>query len=87
MGFASYYYENDLERAQNNWIACAAFEDKFRHEPVFVAASPPLQPVISTVAAPSVRPEPETVAKRAQSLREEHTLALLELMPGHRWRH
>jgi hypothetical protein len=56
--------------------------------PVFVAASPPLQPTISQVVIPPPpRPAPEAIVERERALHEKHILALYELKPGRRWRH
>ena len=87
MGWPS-YYEDIEERRHDGQIARGAYGDKFKHRPVILATAPPLQPRMHPVSAgATAKPDAETIARRTRELREKHTLALLELLPGTRWRH
>ena len=87
MGYAS-YLEDIIEKAHENRMMLGANEEWFRPKPLYVPASPPLQPIIApmTPAVPA-KADAETVATRARALHEKHVLAIYELMPGKSWRH
>jgi hypothetical protein len=82
MGWPS-YFEDIEERRYNNQIALGAYEGTLnaKPKPVNLAISPPLQARMLPT-----KPDVRTIAKRTNELHEKHVLALLELMPGKRWR-
>ena len=87
MGYAS-CLEDNTDKVHDNWHMRSGYRPGAQPKPVFVAASPPLQPVLSSVVIPPrPRPDRETIAGRKRPLLEKHVIALYELMPGSRWRH
>jgi len=87
MGYAS-CLENNIEKLYDNMHMRGGYRLEPEPKPVFVANSPPLQPVlISAVVPPPPRPDPAAIAARQRAQHEKHVLALYELMPGKKWRH
>jgi hypothetical protein len=85
MGWVS-YLEDINERRHEGLAERSVHEHKTEPKPVVLALSPPLQPRLPSLVI-AAQPDPEAVARRSRALNEKHTLALLELMPGKRWRH
>jgi hypothetical protein len=85
MGLVS--YNEDIQEQIHNNRFMSGYYDKAKIERVVSIVSPPLQPCDLPIGR-AVSPEPDTAAaaRRAHELRDLHTLALLELRPGRRWR-
>lgn len=87
MGYVS-YLEDIEQRAYENRMMLAAFEDRLISKPAFVSNSPPLQPAADPIAESGLASDDAlTTIERVRQIREMHMLALCELMPGKKWRH